>query len=598
MRRFFRRVFGKELEGIRRLLRFLRKGSAPPSAAVQKRIRPAQNDSGGRSSASGQPAAIKRASKSPPRPPRTRRKTPPLVPHTSPRSSSTQSSSTPGPKRAASAPGRPKIRADRSGPLDREIAPSPSDPFTSVVASVVLHLALLLLLVPLLIPEAPEPPKTWSVVVTLEPKEINRAKDPLPTAVVEPAPQPIVEPEPVEEPIAPVDLEAVADPPASEFGTLQGSEGSRRSGTARQQSLVQHGGNAATESAVRAGLEWLLRHQDSDGSWSPDQFHKHCPDQTRRCSGVGYREHRAGITALSLLALLGDGHLPQQSENALDVAADEALRWLLRHQDESGCIRTDPVNGTRNLYDHGIATFALCEAAQWTTDATIERAARLALSFLASSQQAGGGWDYTPGISLRNDLSITGWQLLAIHAGIEAGILPQMKTITSIERYLDRAIDDDGRSTYSDRGRGRGRKGIGIDAVGLLSMLTLGHSPISHRSLESARRIADHPPRPELRQEWDQHPQSMYYWYTATLALFHVGGEPWKRWNEQLQRKVLPLQRNSTQAAGSWDPDPNWIGAAGGRVAQTALGVLTFESYFRYTPIHLRLGIARTPRDR
>ena len=90
----------------------------------------------------------------------------------------------------------------------------------------------------------------------------------------------------------------------------------------------------------------------------------------------------------------------------------------------------------------------------------------------------------------------------------------------------------------------------------------------------------------------------MYYWYTATLALFHVGGSPWKKWNQQLQQQLLPLQIQQGESIGSWDPDPNWIGAAGGRVAQTALGVLTFETYFRYTPLHQRLGIARKPRDR
>lgn len=593
MRRFLRRVFGKELEGTRRLFGFLRKRSAPPSAALQKRNTPSQDDPGGRPTGRQRPPSTEMAGQSPRRkPPRGRRKKPPL-----PRPSSTARPlrSRPAP---SGTPGKAHIRADRVGPLDREIAHSPSDPFTSVVASVVLHLLLLLLLVPLLIPEAPEPPKTWSVVVTLEPEKTPPVIDPLPTPVEEPDPQPIIAAEPVEEQTPAADSEAVAEPPASEFGMPQEADGSRRSGTARQRALAQQGGNGATERAVKAGLDWLIRHQDNDGSWSPDQFHKHCNDRDNPCSGAGYREHRAGITALSLLALLGDGHLPRQDHDPLDDATHRALHWLLQHQDSTGCIRTDPSSGARNLYDHGIATFALCEAAQWTSDPTIDAAARRALSFLGASQQAGGGWDYTPAISLRNDLSITGWQMLAIHAGIEAGILPRRETITSIERYLQRAIDPQGRATYSDRGRGRGRQGIGIDAVGLLSMLALGHSPVSQRSLECARRIADHPPRPEQRKQWDQHPQSMYYWYTATLALFHVGGEPWERWNQQLQRMVLPLQHNSTEAVGSWDPDPNWIGAAGGRVAQTALGVLTFESYFRYTPIHLRLGIARTPRDR
>ena len=591
MRRFLRRVFGKELEGIRRLFGLLRKRSAPPSSVLNRRNTPSQDDPGGRPAVRQRPPSAKMAGQSP------RRRSPKKSPSRArPAPSGT-------PRRGASGPGKAHIPADRVGPLDREIAHSPADPFTSVVASVVFHLLLLMLLVPLLIPKAPEPPKTWRVVVTIEPKKTKPVIDPLPTPLEEPDPPPIPAAKPIEEQTPAADSEVVAEPPASEFGVPQGAEGSRRSGAARQRALAQQGGNGATESAVKAGLDWLLRHQDSDGSWSPDQFHKNCSDRVSRCTGAGYREHRAGITALSLLALLGDGHLPRQDHDPLDDATHRALHWLLQHQDPSGCIRTDPSSGTRNLYDHGIATFALCEAAQWTSDPEIDGAARRALSFLGASQQAGGGWDYTPAISLRNDLSITGWQMLAIHAGIEAGILPSRETIASIERYLQRAIDPQGRATYSDRGRGRGRQGIGIDAVGLLSMLALGHSPVSQRSLECARRISDHPPRPELRKQWDQHPQSMYYWYTATLALFHVGGEPWERWNQQLQQMVLPLQHDSTDAAGSdasgsWDPDPNWIGAAGGRVAQTALGVLTFESYFRYTPIHLRLGIARTPRDR
>jgi len=429
VRRFLRRVFGKELEGIRRLFGFLRKRSAPPSAVLKKRNTPSQDDPGGRPTVRQRPPAAKMAAQSP------RRRPPPKSPSRSrPAPSGT-------PKSAASGPGKAHISADRVGPLDREIAHSPADPFTSVVASVVFHLLLLLLLVPLLIPKAPEPPKTWSVVVTIEPKKTKPVIDPLPTPVEQPDPPPITKAEPVEEQTLAADTEALAEPPASEFGMPQGAEGSRRSGAARQRALAHQGGNGATERAVKAGLDWLLRHQDSDGSWSPDQFHKNCSDRVSPCSGAGYREHRAGITALSLLALLGDGHLPRQDHDPLDDATHRALHWLLQHQDPSGCIRTDPSSGTRNLYDHGIATFALCEAAQWTSDPEIDGAARLALSFLGASQQAGGGWDYTPAISLRNDLSITGWQMLAIHAGIEAGILPSRETIASIERYLQRAID-------------------------------------------------------------------------------------------------------------------------------------------------------------
>lgn len=524
-----------------------------------------------------------------------------------PKSRHSSSITTPRPTRSVKAPIRKERRQHplspaRGGPLQREIATTPSDPFSAVVASVILHGSLLLVLIPLLFPEAESPPVPRTFVIRWEARkpETTTKQEPVATEaqepVTEPSDVPIPEPPLKQEPVTAAGEEINTD--VAGVGAAEGSQGSGRRGDARGEALRIHGGNSNTEDAVGAGLLWLMRHQDQDGSWSPDHFDRHCEDTETPCNGAGYPEHRAGITALALLALLGNGSMPDDDGDPSSVACNRALQWLLDHKDPSGCIRTDISTGSRNLYDHGIATFALCEAAELTGDPAITEAARSAIYFLESSQQPAGGWDYTPSPSLRNDLSITGWQVLAIHAGIEAGILPSARTIRSLERYLDRAIDETGHAIYSDRGRGRGRTGFGIDAVGLLTRLSLGHSPVSAQSLASARRIAEHPPRPEVRSQWDQHPQSMYYWYTATLALFHVGGSPWKKWNQELQQKVLQLQIQEGESIGSWPPDPNWIGAAGGRVAQTALGVLTFETYYRYTPLHQRLGIARNPKDR
>lgn len=496
----------------------------------------------------------------------------------------------------------PRLARDREGPLQREIAPSPSDPFSAVVASVILHGSLLLILVPFLFPVADPPPALRTFVIRWEARKPETKTEPEPVAAAEQESEQESPEVPIEKPLSEQQTatDAGDEMPndVAGVGASIGSQGNTRQGEARSGAIRIHGGNPNTEDAVGAGLLWLIRHQEPDGSWSPDHFDRHCVEQDTPCDGAGYREHKAGITALALLALLGDGNLPDEDGDPSSVACSRALQWLLEHMDESGCVRTDVSSGSRNLYDHGIATFALCEAAELTEDPVISEAARRTIQFLEASQQPGGGWDYTPSPSLRNDLSITGWQVLAIHAGIEAGILPKSQTLRSLERYLGRAIDETGRAVYSDRGRGRGRTGYGIDAVGLITRLSMGHSPVSATSLTSARRIADRPPRPEARSQWDQHPQSMYYWYTATLALFHVGGSPWKSWNEQLKQHVLPLQIQQGEAIGSWSPDPNWIGAAGGRVAQTALGVLTFETYFRYTPLHLRLGIARNPKDR
>jgi len=77
-----------------------------------------------------------------------------------------------------------------------------------------------------------------------------------------------------------------------------------------------------------------------------------------------------------------------------------------------------------------------------------------------------------------------------------------------------------------------------------------------------------------------------YYWYYATLALYQSGGDPWRRWNEALQKNLLAAQRLDGTWAGSWDPDPVW-GRCGGRVYSTALCTLCLEVYYRYLPLYV-----------
>ena len=534
---------------------------------------------------------------SPQKSPAPQRRSPTTSPHQRPPATSRLRS-------ARKTPSKGDLRNLRKGPLNREIAHSPADPFASTVGSVVFHLVLLLLILPLWSPDpVPDPPPSRLVIRYL-PREEPKKEETNSEEVIKKEPEtPIdqTEPEPVETP--PIDEisqdhQNLTTNPSTDEATitldeLGGDFSTGRTGGGRSRALAIHGGNTETESAIQNGIEWLLRHQSQDGSWSPDRFSLHCRNEQEICDGAGYPEHRAGISALCLLALLGNGHPPSEKGSPRERSAWLALEWLLEHQDSTGCIRSGKGESPRNMYDHGIATFALCEAAQLLDLPRFQRAAHKALQFIAKSQQPGGGWDYVPSPTLRNDLSITGWQVLALHAGRKIGHLPPPQVVEKLERYLQRCIDPAGGATYSDRGRGKGRGGYGIDAVGLLSRLTLGHSPYSRQSMKCAQNLVQHLPAPEARRDWDREPQSMYYWYTATLALFHMGGESWDLWNSAILNNVLPLQHTQGELRGSWDPDPNWIGKAGGRVTQTALGILTFETYFRYTPLHLQLGFRR-----
>jgi hypothetical protein len=76
---------------------------------------------------------------------------------------------------------------------------------------------------------------------------------------------------------------------------------------------------------------------------------------------------------------------------------------------------------------------------------------------------------------------------------------------------------------------------------------------------------------------------NFYYWYYATLAMYHVGGPAWETWNARMTRTLTSSQVAESVAAGSWEPNGVWCGY-GGRVYSTALATLCLEVYYRYNP--------------
>ncbi|MFN0060068.1 MAG: hypothetical protein ACKVX7_16545 [Planctomycetota bacterium] len=350
--------------------------------------------------------------------------------------------------------------------------------------------------------------------------------------------------------------------------------------------LEKFGGGAETELAVSEGLEWLAQHQDENGTWDAQRFHRHCGGNARRCTGDGFREYSTGVSALALLAFLGAGIDGTSASPHRDTVA-RGLSALLAAQDSIGCF--GPRDGNY-MYNHGIAAFCMTEAAILTGNSLYREAAARALRFAAAAQQAGGGWDYTAQATGRNDLSVTGWLVMAIHAAREVAIDIDPTMLARLDGFIRRAVQPSGWSIYADRGTGANRGGISIAAVGMLSKIYLGWSLRGREMQRTADLIVRHPPDLARRVDWESSYQSSYYWYYATLALFHVGGEHWEAWNTYIRRTVLPARHLEGHRKGSWDPDPNWIGACGGRVATTALCVLTFEVYYRYTPLNEKFG--------
>ena len=78
--------------------------------------------------------------------------------------------------------------------------------------------------------------------------------------------------------------------------------------------------------------------------------------------------------------------------------------------------------------------------------------------------------------------------------------------------------------------------------------------------------------------------RDFYYWYYATYALYQVGGRDWQAWQEGI-KLIADQQIKEGEMKGSWDPQVDPWGAAGGRVYSTAILALLLEVYYRYDTV-------------
>jgi hypothetical protein len=349
-----------------------------------------------------------------------------------------------------------------------------------------------------------------------------------------------------------------------------------RSGSTKEKSLREGGGTTESEAAVARGLKWIVRNQATDGHWALDGDF---PDQ-------GNSNDVAG-TAFGLLPLLGAGytHLKAKNstENPFDKPIEKGLWWLMRQQNKKeGYFST-------NMYAHGLATIAMCEAYGLSQDPALRKSAQMAVNYILYAQHEQGGWRY--GAKQPGDLSVVGWQVMALKSAKMAGLNVPEKSFTLAVKFVDQCND----SKRVDQARGDS-EGYGytgpansptMSAVGLLCRQYLqSWGPQNDRMIKGvARTIQTVPPPPTGA------PKNMYYYYYATQVLHHFGGESWMKWNEKMRDSLVRSQdKGAGKHQGSWDSRGDPHSASGGRLMYTSLALLTLEVYYRHLPLYYRDG--------
>ena len=370
-------------------------------------------------------------------------------------------------------------------------------------------------------------------------------------------------------------------------GGAAGKFGGRKGG---RKGLVK--GGKSTAEAIEAGLEWLKKHQDEDGKWDADEFMKH-DKEGEACKGAGNPVHDVGLTGLALLAFLGDGSTMRSGPYREVIK--KAVTWLKDQQQENGLFG---MNASHDfIYDHAIATYAMCEAYGLSDYKLLRPYAQNGLNYLESHRNPYMVWRYQPRDN-DNDTSVTGWAVMAYKSAADFKLVVNKDAFKLCETWLDQVTDpSNGRHGYTKRGEASSRhpgdhatrfptdKGEAMTAVGLLCRFFLGQDPKDQKygpaMNAAANLILSKPPK------WNEKDGSIdqYYWYYASYALFQMGGRHWTEWSKAMTEAIVKPQRKDGNYKGSWDPEFDVWGEDGGRVFTTAISVLTLEAYYRYTKL-------------
>lgn len=344
---------------------------------------------------------------------------------------------------------------------------------------------------------------------------------------------------------------------------------------------------------IQNGLDWLAAHQDESGRWDCDEFFKHDPVNDRT-DGPGLAVNDVGVTGLALLAFLGDGH--SLTRGPYQHVVERGVEWIIAQQDEATGLIGDQ-NGFTFLYDHAIATLALCEVNVIDESRLAADRAQKAVDYILRARNPYRVWRYSVPPDGSNDTSVTGWMILALTSARDGGLEVPNEPFDAALDWFDRMTDPDtGRVGYTERGTPSSRvhgvnehhpteHGEALTAMALLCRIFLGQDPsgdddIARQMRQHANLVSNTLPR------WsdDGLTNDMYYWYFGSYAMWQMGGDHWKAWERSMKEAILDSQRTGGSAEGSWDPNGPW-GYAGGRVYSTALMVLCLEVDYRYGKI-------------
>jgi hypothetical protein len=343
-----------------------------------------------------------------------------------------------------------------------------------------------------------------------------------------------------------------------------------RSPEKRQKLVEKMGGSRSTEEAVARALEFLARSQEPNGQWA---YFTGAPQPGRN---PRYSREMA-LTGLAALCFLASDHTPAKP-GPYQRCVTNAIDFIISQQKADGDLRGS--GGT--MYDHGMASLAVAEAAIMTGDKRYRAAAIKAAAFIIDAQDpVTGGWRYDP--RQAGDTSVFGWQIMALYSIQHLGLKLPKETLDGASRWLDHVSSRTPQRALA--GYQDNNPAPAMTAEAAFCRILLARPLNKEQEQEASQYLISFEPGKAKDNVWGR--DNFYLWYYTALVLMQMQNEAWRTWNVQMRDYLLKIQLQDGPLQGSWEPNTLYS-RLGGRVYSTAIATLTLEVYYRYLPIYDR----------
>jgi hypothetical protein len=281
------------------------------------------------------------------------------------------------------------------------------------------------------------------------------------------------------------------------------------------------------DKALEKAVSFLLTQQKQDGAFGD--------------------KYPTAMTGLAIMALMAVGHTPDDPDPKYGPAIRRGLVYVLSQMRDDGYLGH---NDNSRMYGHGMCTLMLSEAAGMTRDEVLERrlieASKRAVKLILNAQairkggDMQGGWRYEPN-SQDSDLSLTGWQTMALRSAKNIGIDVPNTAIQAAITYIRANAAPDGGFAYQGKADHPVLRGIG-----LLALPVCGVYDAPELAKSTAKMLAD-PPR------W-QGPWFYYRVYYASVGMYQMGDQA----AVGPSRPAIPNSPTTRRPRSTRPPWPPW----------------------------------------